>query len=109
MGPFEFTRRGLLACCTAGLAGCGLLPEEQDPVEASATAPAYLPESVAADTGYTPTIESKTTVETTIRIDLSGDVQMTNRRKVVATAFRRGGLRVVDGRHQDRTEYGDVT
>lgn len=51
MDPFALTRRGLVAASLAGFSGCGLLPEVPDPVEASATEPAYLPASAAADDG----------------------------------------------------------
>jgi hypothetical protein len=34
----KLTRRGILATSTVALAGCGLVPEESDPVEASASA-----------------------------------------------------------------------
>jgi hypothetical protein len=83
------TRRELVVGGTVALAGCGLLPEEQETIEASATEPAYLPESTAAEAGYALTVETETTVETTIRVDLSGDVQITNTRDVVATVFQR--------------------
>lgn len=89
MTAVSLTPRGLVATAMAGLSGCGFLPEEQEPVEASASQPAYLPASAASEAGYTAAVESKTTVETTVRIDLSGDVEMTNSRKVIATVFRR--------------------
>ena len=33
----KLTRRGILATSTVALAGCGLVPEESDPVETTAT------------------------------------------------------------------------
>lgn len=89
MTSFSLTRRGLIATAMAGLSGCGFLPEEQKPVKASASQPAYLPESAASEAGYAAAVESKTTVETTVQIDLSGDVEMKNSRKVIADVFRR--------------------
>ncbi|MGZ0747354.1 MULTISPECIES: DUF6517 family protein [unclassified Haloparvum] len=89
MTGVSLTRRWLIATSMAGLSGCGFLPEEQESVEASASQPAYLPASAASEAGYTAAVESKTTVETTVRIDLLGDVEMTNSRKAIATVFRR--------------------
>lgn len=89
MSSFSLTRRGLIATAMAGLSGCGFLPEEQEPVEASASRPAYLPESAASEAGYAAAVEAETTVETTVRIDLSGDVEVTNSRRVIADVFRR--------------------
>jgi len=89
MTAVSLTRRGLIAAGMAGLSGCGLLPEEQEPVEASASQPAYLPESAASEAGYATAVESKTTVETTVQIDLSGDVEVTNSQKVIADVVRR--------------------
>lgn len=97
MTGVSLTRRGLIATAMAGLSGCGFLPEEQEPVEASASQPAYLPDSAASEAGYAAAVESETTVETTVRIDLSGDVEMTNSRKVIATVFRRA-YAAADGR-----------
>lgn len=79
------TRRALLVGCVAALAGCQLLPEERDPVEDSATAPATLPDA----TGYETVVAEEPTIETTVKVDLSGDVQVSSRRDVVATVFRR--------------------
>ena len=78
-------RRPVLAGCAVALAGCSLLPEEPEPIEAEATAPAVLPESA----GYATVVAGAPTVETTVRVDLSGDVQLTSRRDVTATVFRR--------------------
>jgi hypothetical protein len=44
-----------------------------------------LPESA----GYATVVAEDPTVETTVRVDLSGDVQSTSRRDVAATVFRR--------------------
>ena len=44
-----------------------------------------LPESP----GYTTVVAEEPTVETMVRVDLSGDVQLTSRRDVTATVFRR--------------------
>jgi len=85
-------RRDLLAGGLAGLtgvAGCGLVPEESDPVEASATAPATLPAAAAADAGYERTVAETATVETTLDADLSGDVELNASRDAVITLFRR--------------------
>lgn len=81
----KLTRRGILATSTVALAGCGLVPEESDPVEASASAPAVLPD----DVGYDEVTSEETTVETTISVDFSGDVELNASRDVVATVFRR--------------------
>lgn len=75
----------MLAASTVALAGCGLVPEGSDPIEASASTPATLPD----DAGYDRRAAEETTVETTIRIDLSGDVELNGSRDVVATVFRR--------------------
>jgi hypothetical protein len=79
------TRRGFVVACTAALAGCGILPEESEPIEASATAPAVLPES----SDYSLVAEDNPTIETTITIDFSGDVELTSRQDVIATVFQR--------------------
>lgn len=81
----ELTRRGVLVTGTVGLAGCGLLPEESEPIEASASTPATLP----GDAGYTEVASEETTVETTVRVDLTGDVELSSTQDVVATVFRR--------------------
>jgi hypothetical protein len=70
---------------TVAVAGCGLLPEGSDPIEAAASTPATLPESA----GYAEVVTEETTVETTIRVDFTGDVELNGSREVVATAFRR--------------------
>ncbi|WP_338740565.1 DUF6517 family protein [Haloplanus salilacus] len=85
-------RRRLLAgglASLVGLAGCGLVPEESDPVEASATAPATLPEAAAADAGYERIVAETTTVETTLDANVSGDVELNASRDAVVTLFRR--------------------
>jgi hypothetical protein len=79
-----FTRRDIVAASTVALAGCGLVPEGSDPVEASASAPATLRAA-----GYAEIASEETTVETTIRVDLTGDVELNGSRDVVATVFRR--------------------
>jgi hypothetical protein len=79
------TRRGFLVAATAALAGCNVLPEESEPIEASATAPAELPES----SDYSLVTAAEQTIETTVTVDLSGDVQVTNQQDVVATIFQR--------------------
>ncbi len=79
------TRRGILAVSTVAFAGCGLVPEESDPVEASASTPATLPD----DTGYSEVDSEETTIETTVNVDLTGDVELNSSRDVVATVFRR--------------------
>lgn len=79
------TRRSVVVACTAALAGCGILPEESEPIEASATAPAVLPES----SGYSLVAEGNPTIETTVTVDFSGDVELTSRQDVIATVFQR--------------------
>lgn len=78
-------RRGFLVAATAALAGCNVLPEESEPIEASATAPAELPES----SDYSLVTAAEPTIETTITVDLSGDVEISNERDVIATVFQR--------------------
>lgn len=85
-------RRTVLAggvASLAGLAGCGLVPEGSDPVEARATTPATLPAAAAADAGYERTVAETTTVETTLDADVSGDVALNASRDAVVTLFRR--------------------
>ncbi|MEF8828617.1 MAG: DUF6517 family protein [Haloarcula sp.] len=79
------TRRGFVVACAAALAGCGLLPEESEPIEASAAAPAVLPES----SDYSLVAEGNPTIETTVTVDFSGDVELTSRQDVIATVFQR--------------------
>jgi hypothetical protein len=79
------SRRSFVVACTAGLAGCSVLPEESEPIEASATAPAVLPES----SEYSLVVESTPTIETTVTVDFSGDVELTSRQDVIATVFQR--------------------
>lgn len=78
-------RRTFLTACTAALAGCSVLPEESDPIEASASVPAVLSES----SGYSVVTSAEPTVETTVTVDFSGDVELTSRRDVIATLFQR--------------------
>ena len=79
------TRRGFVVGCVAALAGCSVLPEESEPIEASATAPAVLPES----SDYSLIVEDSPTIETTVTVDFSGDVELTSRQDVIATIFQR--------------------
>jgi len=79
------TRRGFVVACTATLAGCSVLPEESEPIEASATAPAVLPGS----SDYSLVAEDAPTIETTVTVDFSGDVELTSRQDVIATVFQR--------------------
>jgi hypothetical protein len=81
----KLTRRGILAASTIAFAGCGILPEESEPVEASASTPATLPDS----TGYSEIQSEEQTIETTVNVDLTGDVELTSSRDVIATVFRR--------------------
>jgi hypothetical protein len=90
---FPRSRRAFLTAVTGAAtatAGCALLPEEQEPIEASAERPAFLPDAAAAERGYEETVSGETTVTTSITVDLSGDVQISNTREVIATVFRRG-------------------
>ena len=87
-------RRTVLAGCAVALADCSLLPEEPEPIEAEATAPVVLPESA----GYAAVVAEDPTVETTVRVDLSGDVQLTSCRDVTTTIFRRVYEASGDGR-----------
>jgi len=79
------TRRSFVVACSAALAGCSVLPEESEPIEASATAPAVLPES----SEYSLVAEHSPTIETTVTVDFSGDVALTSRQDVTATVFQR--------------------
>ena len=79
------TRRGFVVGCVATLAGCSVLPEEREPIEASAATPAVLPES----SGYSLVAEDSRTIETTVTVDFSGDVELTSRQDVIATIFQR--------------------
>jgi len=79
------SRRSFVVACTAALAGCSVLPEEREPIEASATAPAVLPGS----SEYSLVAESTPTIETTVTVDFSGDVELTSRQDVIATVFQR--------------------
>lgn len=79
---------GAFGTTTFALAGC--LEEDSEPIEATATSPASLPEPDAADDGFDAVVEEETTVETTIHADIEGDVEMSASRDVIATVFRRG-------------------
>jgi len=79
------SRRSFVVACTAALAGCSVLPEESEPIEASASAPAVLPGS----SEYSLVAESSPTIETTVTVDFSGDVELTSRQDVIATVFQR--------------------
>lgn len=79
------TRRGFVVGCAATLAGCSVLPEEREPIEASAAAPAVLPGS----SGYSLVSEGSRTIETAVTVDFSGDVELTSRQDVIATVFQR--------------------
>ncbi|OYR41164.1 MULTISPECIES: DUF6517 family protein [unclassified Halorubrum] len=99
-------RRAFLTAVTgaaATTAGCALLPEEQEPIEASAGRPASLPDAAVSERGYEETLSTETTVTVSITVDLSGDVQISNTREVIATVFRRG-YAAEDGRR-----FGVVT
>lgn len=90
---FPRSRRAFLAGATGvatATAGCALLPEGQEPIEASAERPAFLPDAAASERGYEETVSGETTVNTSITVDLSGDVQISNTREVTAAVFRRG-------------------
>lgn len=89
MRRVRVTRRAFLVAGTVALAGCGLRPEETEPIEATATTPAELPETAAVDEGYSLETEDERNVETTVTADISGDVETTARREVNATVFRR--------------------
>ncbi|MCQ4334056.1 hypothetical protein KM295_11315 [Natronomonas sp. F2-12] len=89
MRPPRTTRRGLLVGGTVALAGCGLRPGESEPIEATATTPAELPEAAATEAGYSLETEDERTIETTVTAEISGDVETTARREVNATVFRR--------------------
>jgi len=100
------SRRAFLTGLTgaaAATAGCALLPEEQEPIEASADRPASLPDAAASERGYEETLSTEATVTVSITVDLSGDVQISNTREVIATVFRRG-YAAADGRR-----FGVVT
>jgi hypothetical protein len=79
------TRRGFVVACSVALAGCSVLPEEGEPIEASATAPAVLPEA----SEYSLIAEDSPTIETTVTVDFSGDVEFSSRQDVIATVFQR--------------------
>lgn len=81
------SRRGLLALSVAGLAGCNVLPEEDnEPIEASASTPALLAEGTG---GYAETVATTQTIEVTVDVDLSGDIEISTEQDVIATVFRR--------------------
>lgn len=79
------TRRETLVAATATLAGCNVLPEESEPIEASAETPAVLPES----SGYDVVASTEQTIETTVHVDFSGDVELSSQQDVTATIFQR--------------------
>lgn len=81
----KLTRRGILAASTIAFAGCGILPEESEPVEASVSTPATLPDG----TGYSEIQSEEQTIETTVNVDLTGDVELNSSQDVIATVFRR--------------------
>lgn len=97
------TRRAILAGGSVALAGCGLRPDDSEPIEATAAMPAELPESALDEAGYSLETEDERTVETTVFAELSGDVETTVSRDVNATVFRR--IYVGDG----STRFGVVT
>ena len=100
------SRRAFLTAVTGAAtatAGCALLPEEQEPIEARADRPASLPDAAVSERGYEETLSTETTVTVSITVDLSGDVQISNTREVIATVFRRG-YAAEDGRR-----FGVVT
>ena len=100
------SRRAFLAGVTGAAtatAGCALLPEEQEPIEASADRAVSLPDAAASNRGYEEALSTETTVTVSITVDLSGDVQISNTREVIATVFRRG-YAAADGRR-----FGVVT
>jgi hypothetical protein len=89
MRPPRTTRRAILAGGSVALAGCGLRPDDSEPIEATAATPAELPEPAVDEAGYSLETEDERTVETTVFAELSGDVETTVRRDVTATVFRR--------------------
>lgn len=82
---YPVSRRGLMTAALGGLAGCSAVPDDSEPIQAAADTPATLPEGARV----AETVSAETTVETTVTGDLSGDVQVTARRDVVATVYRR--------------------
>ena len=83
MNPIS--RRSLVTATLVGLAGCSVVPEGSEPVQAAADTPAVLPERARV----AETVSTETTIETTVTGDLSGDVEMSARRAVNATVYRR--------------------
>lgn len=79
------TRRSFVVAAVAGLGGCSVLPEESEPIEAGAATPAVLPES----SDYSLVAEDSPTIEATVTVDFSGDVEFSSRQDVIATVFQR--------------------
>lgn len=79
-------RRTVLVAAIAALAGCSVFPEESEPIEAEATAPASL--DGGADE-YSETVADTQQINPTVELDLSGDVEVMARREVNATVYRR--------------------
>jgi hypothetical protein len=93
------TRREVVVGASAALAGCSVLPEESEPIEASAETPAAL-----SGSGADIVVASETvTFETTIDVDLSGDVQISSQQDVTATIYQR----VYE--HSDGHRFGVLT
>ncbi len=67
------------------LAGCSVVPDDPEPIQAAADTAAVLPEGARV----AEIVNAETTVETTVTGNLSGDVEMTARRDVNATVYRR--------------------
>lgn len=87
----DVRRRWVLSTCSLGMAALASCAEEDsDPIEASARMPAHLPDSAIDDVDYERTVAEETTVETTVEADLTGDIEISARRDVIATLFRRG-------------------
>lgn len=97
------TRRTFLVASMATFSGCGLGPDEQEPIEAEASTAADLSESAASDAGFALVTEDSRTVETTLTADITGDVELSARRNVKATTFRR--IYALD----ELTRFGIVT
>ncbi len=74
-----------MTAALVGLAGCSVVPDDAEPIQAVADTPAVLPEGAR----IAETVNTETTVETTVTGNLSGDVEMTARRDVNATVYRR--------------------
>lgn len=83
MAPIS--RRSLVTAALVGLAGCSVVPDDSNPIQAAADTPAVLPETARV----AERVSTEATIETTVTDDLSGDVQMTAQRDVNATVYRR--------------------